>query len=174
MPATELQTTIAIQVRELAQQFNDAVGRLRIAPGEYTPELTEPDGPSTSKGAHALQHVRLVPKAAGLPVLVVGHANRVDGTAELRTYEHLDVIHKERFGKPLELNQMQYESFVESARSFLEVLKVRTTIKGPPSIPVPSLVPPEKARARGMLLGFIVGAIVASVAATTIAWLLVR
>jgi hypothetical protein len=105
---------------------------------------------------------------------VAGHANRFEGTAELRTYEHLDVIHKERFGKPLELNQMQYEEFVTMAKSFLEVLRIETKLTGPPAPPEASIAPPERERTRGMVIGFVVGAIVASVAATLIAWLIVR
>jgi len=174
MRAVDLQTQVAVQVRELAHQLNDAFQRVRIAPGEYAPELTEPEGPSTSKGAHALQHLRLVPKMAGMPTLVIGQVNKVEGTAELRTYEHLDVIHKERFGKPLELNQMEYEGFVDMAKSFLAVHQIATTLAGPPPPPDPSIAPPERERTRGMILGFVVGALVASIATTLIVWLLVR
>lgn len=173
MRAVDLQTQVAVQVRELAQQLNDAFQRVRISPGEYSPELTEPEGPSTSRGAHAMQHLRLVAKAPGWPTLVIGQVNKVEGKAELRTYEHLDVIHKERFGKPLELNQAEYERFVDMAKSFLGVHKIETQLAGPPPPFDPSIAPPGRERSRGMMVGFAAGALV-SVVLTLVLWLLLK
>jgi hypothetical protein len=127
-----LQTFHTIQASDLAATFNDALKRVRIAPGDYSAELTAPEGPSTAGGVQAMQHLRLVPREPGLPTLVVGHANHAEEKAELRTYEHLDAVHRQRFKKPLDLDRTQYDDFLRLAKQLLDVLHLRTTIVGPP------------------------------------------
>jgi hypothetical protein len=126
-----LQTFHTIQASDLAAAFNDALKRVRISPGDYSAELTAPEGPSTSGGVQAMQHLRLVPREPGLPTLVVGHANHAEEKAELRTYEHLDAVHRQRFKKPLDLDRTQYDDFLRLAKQLLDVLHLRTTIVGP-------------------------------------------
>jgi hypothetical protein len=133
-----LQTKHAIQASDLSASFNDAMKRTALPPGDYVPELTSPQGPSTADGKQAMQHLRLVPKKPGFPTLVAGHANHADGKAELRNYEHLDAIHRSRFKRALELDRVKYEEFIGIAKGFFETLRLATTVVGPP----PSLVPP--------------------------------
>jgi hypothetical protein len=114
----------------MASAFNEALKRLRLQPGDYMPELTEPAGPSTSGGVQAMQHLRLVSNE-GQPTLVVGHANHAEGRAELRTFEHLDAVHVQRFRRPLEINRAQYEDFVRLAKQLLDALHLKTTLVGP-------------------------------------------
>jgi hypothetical protein len=127
-----LQTFHALQASDLAAALNDALKKVRIAPGDYTPELTEPQGPSTVAGVQAMQHLRLVSAQPGLPTLLVGHANRTDGKAELRTFEYIDAIHRERFRQPLNLDREQYDQFLNLAKMVLGALHLQTTVVGPP------------------------------------------
>jgi len=126
-----LQTYHALQASELAAAVNEALKKFRLRPGEYAAELTEPEGPSTAGGVQAMQHMRLVPRLAGHPTLLVGHANQADKNAELRTYDHLDAVHRQRFKRPLALDRAQYDDFVTLAKGLLEALHFRTVIVGP-------------------------------------------
>ena len=128
-----LQTYHALQASELAAAVNEALKKFRLAPGEYAAELTEPEGPSTGGGLQAMQHMRLVPRLAGHPTLLVGHANQADKQAELRNYEHLDTVHRQRFKRPLALDRTQYDDFVTLAKGLLEALHFRTVVVGPPA-----------------------------------------
>src|SRR5579872_139174 len=128
-----LRTMHAIKASDLAGAFNEAMQRTVIGPGEYVPELTAPEGQSTAGGKQAMQHLRLVPRLAGFPTLVVGNANHAEGKAELRSYEHLDVVHRQRYKRPVALDRAGYEQFLPIARGLLEALRLVTTIAGPPA-----------------------------------------
>jgi hypothetical protein len=153
-----LQTFHAIQASDLASAFNDALKRMRV--GDYSPELTQPDGPSTSGGVQAMQHIRLVPQREGQPTLIVGHANHAQGRAELRTFEHVDAVHRQRFKRPVPLDRAQYDDFLSQAKSFLEVLRLKTALVGPTL----DLEEPESRGGAGkVLLAFFVALVVAAV-----------
>jgi hypothetical protein len=128
-----MRTQFSLQAQDLASSMNASFARMRIAPGQYVPELTAPEGPSTGGGVQAMQRIRLVPQAPGFPVLVVGSANHAQGMAELRTYDHVDAIHRHRFKRPVALDRAQYDQFLEMAKNFLEVLRLRVTLAGPSS-----------------------------------------
>jgi len=131
-PREALQTFHAMQASDMATAFNDALKRLRLQPGDYRAELTAPDGPSTGGGVQAMQHLRLISGQPGLPTLVVGHANHAEGRGELRTFEHLDAVHVQRFRRPLEIDRTQYEDFLRFTKQLLDVLHLKTEIVGPP------------------------------------------
>ncbi len=136
-----LQTLHALQASDLASAMNEAFLKIRVPPGDYRPELTAPEGPSTGGGVQAMQHLRLVSGEAGQPTFVVGHANHAEGKAELRTYEHLDAIHRERFRRPLALERPAYDAFLGFAQQVFTALHLQTTVVGPPEeAPAP---PPE-------------------------------
>jgi hypothetical protein len=130
-----LQTYHAIQASGLATAFNDALKRIHLAPGDHVPEMTEPEGPSTAGGIQAMQHVRLVPHTSGggHATLVVGHANQADKTAELRTFDHVDAVYRQRFKRPLEIERARYDEFVGVAKAVLEALQFRVALAGPPA-----------------------------------------
>jgi hypothetical protein len=128
-----LQTFHALQASDLAAAMNDAMKKVRIGPGDYAPELTAPEGQSTAGGVQAMQHLRLVPGQTGQPTLVMGHANHAAGKAELRTYEHLDAIHRRRFKRPLGLDRARYEECLTLAQHVLDGLHLETSIAGPPA-----------------------------------------
>jgi hypothetical protein len=131
-PRAALQTFHALQATDLASAFNDALRRLRIQPGDYAAELTAPEGPSTAGGVQAMQHLRLVSSQQGAPTLVVGHANHAEGRAELRTFEHLDAVHRQRFRRPLTIDRTQYDDFLRFAKQLLDALHLTTAVVGPP------------------------------------------
>jgi hypothetical protein len=141
----------------LAAALNEALKKVRIAPGDYVPELTAPEGPSTAAGVQAMQHLRLVPGQPGQPTLVVGHANRAEGKAELRTFEYIDAIHRERFHSPLILDRHQYDEFLGLAKLVLGALHLQTTVTGPPidlSTDVPQL--PENPGSRRTTIAVVI------------------
>jgi hypothetical protein len=131
-PRAALQTFHAMQASDMAAAFNDALKRVRLQPGDYRAELTAPEGPSTGGGVQAMQHLRLISSQPGLPTLVVGHANHAEGKGELRTFEHLDAVHVQRFRRPLEIDRTQYEDFLRLAKQLLDVLHLQTAIVGSP------------------------------------------
>src|SRR5579862_7829319 len=67
-----LQTQFSFQATSLSESFGGVLGRLRVGPHGYVPDMTAPDGPSTGGGVQDLQHVRLVPPQPSMPTLVVG------------------------------------------------------------------------------------------------------
>jgi hypothetical protein len=168
-----LQTFHAIQASDLSTAFNDALRRVRLAPGDYGVEMTAPAGPSTGGGVQAMQHIRLIPQQPGLPTLVAGHANHAAEKAELRAYEHLEAVHQARFRRPLPFARQPYEDFLRLAKQILEILHLQTTVTGPPAdvdLDIGSMAPPRPAKAGPslVLVLFLVVLVLAIGAAT--AW----
>jgi len=128
-----LQTFHALQASDLAAAMNEALQKIRIAPGDYAPELMAPEGPSTAGGVQAMQHLRLVPAQDGKPTIVVGYANHAEGKAELRDYEYVATVYLQRYGRPLDLDRAAYDGFVAFAKQVLGALHLQTTIVGPPA-----------------------------------------
>jgi hypothetical protein len=164
-----LQTVHAIKASDLAAASNEALKKVRIAPGDYGPELTEPQGPSTSGGVQAMQHLRLVSSDPSRPTLVVGNANHTAATAELRTYDYLDSVHRERFGKPLELDRAQYDAFIGFAKLIFRSLHLETSVvDAEPQATVASVDDAHANKSR--ILPFVAAAVILGV--TLGAWLL--
>jgi hypothetical protein len=132
MDKRALQTQFSLQATGLAESFRGTVGRVRVGPHGYVPDLTAPEGQSTGGGVQALQHVRLVPPQPTLPTLVVGHANQRDGTAELRTWEYVDALCRDRFKQSAPIDPSQYELFLQSAQGFLAACGLRVTFTATP------------------------------------------
>jgi hypothetical protein len=142
-----LQTKMALRATDLAESFRSTVGRLRVGPYAYTPDLTAPEGPSTGGGAQALQHLRLLPPRPNMPTLVVGHVNQRDGAAELRTFDHVEAICRERFQQGAPFEAAHYAEMLQSAQGFLSACGLRVALAGPPAQLgrrlVQSLAPPK-------------------------------
>src|SRR4051794_5996562 len=125
----------------LAELFKHSVGKTRLRGDvSYSVELSAPEGESTAGGKQALQHVKLVPDGGG-PTLVIGTANAVEKLAELRTYKHVDEMHRQRFkGAPFDVQMGEYESVVEAARKFFTDYKYTVTVvdaAAPKAVPAP-------------------------------------
>ncbi|HEX4445700.1 MAG TPA: hypothetical protein VH044_03160 [Polyangiaceae bacterium] len=108
------------------------MGRLKVGPHGYSPDMTAPEGQSTGGGVQAMQHLRLLPPEASMPTLLVGHANQRDGNAELRTWEHVDALCRERFNQGAPLDPAQYEQFLQSAQGFLAACGLRVSVAPTP------------------------------------------
>src|SRR5579871_4341116 len=123
-----LQTQFSMQATDFAESFRSTVGRLRVGPYAYAPDMTAPDGPSTGGGVQALQHLRLVAPDPNMPAILVGHANQRDRTAEIRTWEHVDALHRERFKQGVPIDPASYQEFLQSAQGFLAACGMRVTV----------------------------------------------
>lgn len=170
-----LQTQHAIEACDLAAAFNEALNKLRIAPGDYAVELTAPVGPSTAGGVQAMQHLRLVPRLPGHPTLVAGHANHAEGKAELRTYDHLDAVHRQRFKKPLALDAPQYDEFFSLAKQVFTMMRLEVTVVGPEGFVAEAGVAHEHERSTLRLAGIVALLVLLLMAAAGAgAWMLGR
>jgi len=112
-------TAFAMQALGLAETFNLMLQAERVkGPVIYRVELSAPDGMSTAGGKQAVQHIKLVPEGGGTTI-VAGSANQVERRAELRTFEHLKLLHAQRFkGAEIPLNRVQYNELLDKLRSF--------------------------------------------------------
>lgn len=128
-----LQTQFSVQASDLAASFRSTVGRMRVGPYGYAPDMTEPEGPSTGGGVQALQHLRLAPPQPNMPALVVGHVNQREMRAELRTLHYVDTVCRERFKQGAPLDPAQYAQFVQAAQSFLGAFGMRVSMASPPA-----------------------------------------
>jgi hypothetical protein len=170
-----LQTQFSVQATDLAETFRTTVGRVKVGPHGFVPDMTAPDGPSTGGGVQAMQHLRLIPPQSNMPTLVVGHLNQRDGTAELRTLEYVDAISRERFKQGAPLDPGQYAHFLQSAQTFLGACGLQVTYAGPPAdlvarqlAPTPSMLPPK---GRGGMAVAILGAVfLVGILAAALGW----
>jgi len=113
-------TVVAGQAIGLAELFKFTVGKNKIDAGTtaYGAELSAPDGPSTAGGKQALQHLKLVPVDGGA-ALVIGSANLVEKQAELRSFDHVDEAHRQRFrGAPFPVDLIKYNTLQQAIRKF--------------------------------------------------------
>ncbi|MCA1665117.1 MAG: hypothetical protein LC659_12755 [Myxococcales bacterium] len=108
-----------MQALGLAETFNLMLQAERVKGAvTYRVELSAPDGMSTAGGKQATQHVKLVPEGGGSPI-VAGSANQAENWAELRTFEHLKLLHAQRFkGAEIPLNRVQYNELLEKLEAF--------------------------------------------------------
>jgi hypothetical protein len=127
-----LQTQFSIQANDFADSFRATVGQVRVGPFAYTPDMTAPEGPSTGGGVQALQHVRLLPPKPNMPTLVVGHVNQREMAAELRTFDHVDAICRERFKQGAPFDSAQYEQLLQSMQGFLGACGLRVAFAAAP------------------------------------------
>jgi hypothetical protein len=174
-----LQTQFSVRATDMAESFRNTVGRLRVAPYGFTPDMTAPEGPSTGGGVQAMQHLRLMPPQPNLPTIVVGHVNQRDGTAELRTLDYVDAICQERFKQGAPLDSAQYSQFLQSAQGFLAACGLRVAFAGPPADllarlnePTPSMAP-QKGKAR-VVVAIIGSLVLLAVLGAALAWFFVK
>jgi hypothetical protein len=171
-----LQTQFSVQATDLADSFRSTVGRMRVGPYAYAPDMTAPEGPSTGGGVQALQHLRLVPPQTNMPTLVVGHVNPRERVAQLRTLDHVDAICRERFKLGAPLDAAQYQTFLQSAQGFLAACGMRVTFETPPDTmtkpagasDVPSMAPPKSNA--GVVVGVLAALLLLAILGGAIAW----
>jgi translation initiation factor IF-2 len=164
-------THFAIKALTLADTFNVMLKEERVrGPITYRVELSAPDGPSTAGGKQATQHVKLVPEGGGATV-VAGSANQAESWAELRTFEHLQILHAQRFhGAEVPVNRVQYNELLGKLQAFFNERGLHVRRARMPSGGV------AMSRSRGtsgmLIIGLILVAALASAAG--ISWYLIH
>ena len=163
-------TMFAMKALTLADTFNMTLGKERVqGPITYRVELSAPDGMSTAGGKQATQHVKLVPEGGGATV-VAGSANQAESWAELRSFEHLQVLHAQRWkGAELPVNRVQYNEVMQKVRAFFSErgLKVRNA-----AMPKPDGGSDAPARGTSGMLVVAIILVAALAAAAGVAWYL--
>ncbi len=156
-----LRTQVANQAASLAETVNDGFEGFHMGAGDYVVELAAPEGQSTNSGAQARQNIRLVPRRKGYAVVVAGTVDPVTSSAEIRTFEHVAVLHEVRFRRPLEITPEEFADFQWKLDVVLNLARVRPVRVPPP----PSLLAEQRASKRtplGAILGFVVIVVLAA------------
>lgn len=157
-----LRTRVANQAASLAETVTEGFDDFHMGAGDYVVELATPEGPSTGGGAQARQHLRLVPRRKGYAIVVAGTVDPVTSTAELRTFEHVAVLHELRFRQPLEISGEEYDDFLAKADVVLNLARIRAR-RTPPSPELLAQRAPPRASTMQWLLVFVVVAVLAAI-----------
>jgi hypothetical protein len=137
-----LRTQVANQAASLAEAVTDGFDGFSMGAGAYGVDLSVPEGPSTGGGVQARQHLRLVPRRKGYPIIVAGTVDPVTSTSEIRTFEHVAILHELRFDSPVEITADEYGEFLRKAAVVMNLARVRSREIGPS----PELVAQRAAR----------------------------
>lgn len=135
----DARTAFASKALELSDMFMIKFGRRAFGGAVPRGVHVAPPEESTGGGVRAREAISLVP-AGGAPgsTLVIGWMNVAENRAELRTYDVLDEIHRQRFGSPLDLVRGEYEGFLDEARRFFSeeaiALELLTEAPAPPPV----------------------------------------
>lgn len=146
-----LRTQVANQAASLAETVREGFDDFHMGAGDYIVELSVPEGPSTGGGKQARQSIRLVPRRKGYSTVVAGTVDPVTSTAELRTFEHVAVLHEVRFKQPLEISGEEYEDFLAKADVVLNLARVKAK-----RIPAPAELLAQRAAARRLSMPIVV------------------
>lgn len=127
--ARQVHTQFALKAIDLADIFNQIVGAHTVAGtdgGPFTVSLASPDGPSTGGGKQSVQHITLARDGV---VLVVGAADQIERTSELRTFDHVAATHAQRYrGQAVPVDRAAYDAFVKRAREFFAMQSLPVTL----------------------------------------------
>ena len=156
-----LRTRVANEAASLADTVTDGFDGFHMGAGDYVVDLMAPEGPSTGGGAQARQSIRLVPRRKGYAVVVAGTVDPVTRSADVRTFDHVAVLHELRFGRPLEIDSDEYAAFLRKLDVVLNLARIRPR-QVPPS---PELLAGRKARSRVSLAAIVVFVFVLALAA---------
>ena len=126
-----LRTQVASQAASLAETVTEGFDGFAMGAGSYGVDLSIPDGPSTGGGVQARQHLRLVPRRKGYPIIVAGTVDPVTSTADIRTFEHVAILHELRFDAPVEITPDEYGEFLRKAAVVMNLARVRSREVGP-------------------------------------------
>ncbi len=159
-----LRTQVANQAASLAETVTDGFDGFHMGAGDYIVDLKGPDGPSTGGGAQARQSIRLVPRRPGYAVVVAGTVDPVTSTAEVRTFEHVAVLHEVRFRRPLEITSDEYASFLTKLDVVLNLARVRSK-RVPPS---PELLAQRRSLGKISLPAIVLFVVVVALAALVV------
>lgn len=139
-----LRTRVANQAASLAETVTDGFDGFHMGAGDYVVELMAPAGPSTGGGWQARQTFRLNPRRPGYAVVVVGSIDPVTRSGEIRTFDHVAMIHELRFKRPLEITPAEYAGFIAKLDVVLTLSRIHVVRVPPP----PSLLAEHRSAAR--------------------------
>jgi hypothetical protein len=126
-----LRTEVASQAASLAQTVSEAFEGFHLGAGDWVVELMTAEGPSTGGGRQALQHLRLAPRRKGYATVVVGSVDPVARAGEIRTFEHVAILHELRFQRPLEITPDEYDAFLKKLDLVMNLARVRGAASPP-------------------------------------------
>lgn len=106
-------TELATKAFDLADTFNLMFEEPFVG---WKAELAKP-GMSTAGGKQALHHIGLLAQGGG--TLVIGHIDSSTNKAEIRTYERVDAMHRERFQSPFPIAPEDWDAFANKVARFL-------------------------------------------------------
>ncbi len=127
-----LRTQVASRAVVLGKAITAAFSSFRMGAGAYTVDLQVPEGQSTAGGKQARQNLRLVPHSPGHAVIVAGTLDPVASSAEVRTFEHVAMLHEARFNRPLGFTAQEYAGFLAKLEAVLKISAIRMTPLHPP------------------------------------------
>ncbi len=146
--AEQPRTVFAQKALDFAQLFALAFGEAPIVSGgvTYRLEISSPEGPSTGGGVQGVQHMTLVPQAAGNSI-VVGSANRTRMTAQLRSFALLVPNHDRRSpGTDLGLDGASYGALVKRLAEFFSNQSMTLTMDDVAPGSTPVAIPRQSSR----------------------------
>lgn len=165
-----LRTRVANQAASLAETVTDGFDGFHMGAGDYVVELMAPAGPSTGGGWQARQTIRLNPRRPGYAVVVVGSVEATTYSGEVRTFDHVAMVHELRFRRPLEITAEEYIGFL----SKLDVVFTLSRIRAVRTPPPPALVQQHRALAAGARTTRLVAIGASVVAAVFVALVVLR
>lgn len=157
----EKRTQFAMAAVDFASLFNTTFGETPV--GVFRIELTAPEGQSTGGGKQALQHIKLS-QASG--TIVVGSANTVERTCELRPYEQVAQAYEQRFGSAFPLEQTAFDGLIGRFRGFFasQAYQVTTRTAPAPARPSAQAQPAPKGSPVLLIAAIAVGLVAAALA----------
>ena len=112
-------TQIAMKAFTLADLFKIAFSEPLTGPVVHRLEMATPEGPSTGGGKQAVQHLKLVPVDGNGATIVIGSANQMANSCDLRSFDYLRNMHAQRFkGARVPLDPVAYRELIARMSSF--------------------------------------------------------
>ncbi len=164
------------QAMEITDLFSYKFGAQRFGEGQPRRlKLQAPDGPSTAGGLQARQSLVLLTDEEPPQTLMLGWIDSAMRRCEVKAHRALQLLHKQRFHKPLELSEAEFNRMVAELRGFLKIQKIDVFLIDsapaaaaipPRSTPAPTKAPMNPAVlagfAAGLCLGVLLGYLVFS------------
>ncbi len=161
--AGPIRTQFAMKALDLADLFRSIVGSETVLGSDgdaFSVELSAPDGPSTGGGKQSVQHIKLT--RAGLTV-VVGAADQVERSVELRSYDYVANLHAQRYrGAAMPVDRASYDAYLKRAKAFFSAQQLAVVLKDA----APQVEAPQKSGGGAstlVILGAVVGVVAAAV-----------
>jgi uncharacterized protein YlbG (UPF0298 family) len=111
-PEGDLRTAFSNKAAMIADLIKATFARRSYGTAPYRLRIDEPDGPSTGGGRQARQPISLVATMDSAPAVVCGWVDVAKKESQLRSYGVVAKRHKSRYGAVLDINEEEYERFL--------------------------------------------------------------